>query len=355
MGVELETYSIALPERRICRELHFPKRASIEKGERFTRDWSIGSEYNSKVFTSIRQAFFLLKSSLRKYLAFRDPENGSDTKYVIFPTGGWIDRFAGSHVHLAVDAKRFSYVEAQKLSTYIHDHIPFLIVLTASSPVWREEMTPYSSNRLLKGSHKYCQVTKRDFLYKHHFRELTFNRSSKKKPNTLEVRVCDSSIPEYLTAVLCVCKAVAERWKKHKRALTRTKHVNYLKARDNAIKNGARARLVWNNHWVSVADYTDLFFRKYEDELDQMDIPDDIIRIFKYLKKGWNQAELIRKTAVNARRFHRQTWQRRFAKKYAAAIEDLLDGNSFEQFAKHLGVRLPSIERTWLGRREANW
>ena len=55
MGVELETYSIALPEYRICRELHFPKRALVEKGERFTRDASIGSEYNSKVFVTIRR------------------------------------------------------------------------------------------------------------------------------------------------------------------------------------------------------------------------------------------------------------------------------------------------------------
>ena len=33
LGVELETYSIALPEYRICRELHFPKRSTVEEGE----------------------------------------------------------------------------------------------------------------------------------------------------------------------------------------------------------------------------------------------------------------------------------------------------------------------------------
>ena len=53
MGVELETYSIALPECRICRELHFPKKSLVEEGERFTRDDSIGSEYNSRVFATV--------------------------------------------------------------------------------------------------------------------------------------------------------------------------------------------------------------------------------------------------------------------------------------------------------------
>src|SRR4051812_4191864 len=93
MGVELETYSIAMPEYRICRELHFPKRSIVEKGERFTKDDSIGSEYNSKVFNTIRESFFLLKSSLRKYTEFETPKTGAD-RHVIFPVGGWSDRFA---------------------------------------------------------------------------------------------------------------------------------------------------------------------------------------------------------------------------------------------------------------------
>ncbi len=104
MGIELETYSIALPEYRICRALHFPKRSLVEAGERFTRDDSIGLEYNSRVFTSLREAFFLLKSSLRKYIRFQDPES-QENRFVIFPTGGWIDRFAGLHVHLALGKK----------------------------------------------------------------------------------------------------------------------------------------------------------------------------------------------------------------------------------------------------------
>ena len=354
MGVELETYSIAIPENRICRELQFPKRSIIEKGERFIRDWSIGSEYNSKVFTTIREAFFLLKSGLRKYTKFRQP-NGTDGQHVIFPVGGWIDRFAGSHVHLAKGSHRLRYEEAKELAYYLHDHIPFLIALSANSPVWREKITPHASNRLIRGSDKYCRATKRGILYKHRFRELTFNLGGKKKPPTLELRVCDSSVPEYIVAVLCICHAVALKWAKRKPLLNKSTHINYLKAREQAVRLGPKARLVWTNHRLSVSDYVDLFFRKYEEELDQMDIPDEILSIFKYLKKGWNQAEIIRKAAEYCRRRHSPTWQRQFAKRYRVAIEELLDGNSFVRFAQRLNVKLPNIERTWLGRREANW
>ena len=86
-----------------------------------------------------------------------------------------------------------------------------------------------------------------------------------------------------------------------------------------------------------------------------MDIPDEVIRVFKYLKKGWNQAEVIRRASERCWKKHKPTWQRQFAKRYFAAVQELLDGNSFEQFASKLGVRLPSIDRTWLGRKEARW
>lgn len=354
LGVELETYSIALPEYRICRELHFPKKSIVEKGERFTRDDSIGSEYNSRVFTTIREAFFLLKSSLRKYSRFKSEEEKKE-RFVIFPIGGWTDRFAGTHVHLATGRKGIEYQQAKELAKRLHDHIPFLIALCGNSPVWREKITNYSSNRLLLGANKYCKAAKREVLYKHRFREITYNRGGKKKPPTLEIRVCDSSVPEYVAAVLAVCMAVAMRWKARGQKHNHCTHANYMKARDQAIKLGVKAKLYWNNHKLSLPEYTDILFRKYEEEFSQMDLPEEVLRVFKYLKKGWNQSEVIRRASRNCAKKHRPTWQRQFAKRYAAAIEELLDGNSFEQFSKRLGVRLPKIKRTWLGRKEARW
>lgn len=354
MGIELEAYSISTKDWRISRELHFPKRGVVEHGERFTKDASIGNEYNSKVFSTIREAFFLLKNGLRKYIYYPESheiKNG----HTIFLVGGWTDRFAGSHVHLALGRYGMSYEHAKQLADRLHDHIPFLIALSGNSPVWREKITPNHSSRLLRGTKKYCQVTKRDVLYKHRFRELTFNKGGKKKPPTLELRVLDAGIPEYLTAALCVAYAVALHWLKRKQTLNKTTHSNYLKARDRAVRLGPEAGLFWNNHRLSVAEYVDLFFRKYEEELDQMNIPDDVIHVFKYLKKGVNQATVIREAALKSWKQHRPTWQRRFAKKYAHAIQKLLDGNSFLYFSRTLGVKLPNIERTWLGRKGARW
>src|SRR3989338_4179129 len=185
MGIELEAYSISTNDWRISRDLHFPKRGVIERGERFTKDASIGNEYNSKVFTTMREAFFLLKNGLRKYIHYpesRQVRNG----HTIFLVGGWTDRFAGSHVHLAFGKERLDYENAGQLANHLHDHIPFLIALCGNSLVWRENITAHNSNRLLRGTKKYCQITKRGVLYKHRFRELTFNRGGKKKPPTLE-------------------------------------------------------------------------------------------------------------------------------------------------------------------------
>lgn len=354
MGVELESYSIAVPEYRICRELHFPKRSTIEKGERFTRDVSIGSEYNSKIFTTIREAFFLLKSSLRKYIEFRDLKESKD-RLIIFPIGGWIDRFAGMHIHLATGKKGIDYRAARDLASRLHDHIPFLIALSGNSPVWREKITPCSSNRLMKGSNTYCKVTKRGQLHKHHYREMTYNKGGKKKPPTLEIRICDSSLPEYVAAVLVVCRAVALRWLARGQMHNRSTHENYVKAREQAIRLGPKAKLVWTNHWMSVPDYVDIFFRKYEEELEKMDIPDEVLDVFRYLKKGWNQADVIRQAALKYQKKHRPTWQRQFARRYAMAIQELLNGNSYTQFGRRLGIGLPKIDRTWLGRKEARW
>ncbi len=354
MGVELETYSIALPEYRICRELHFPKRSIVEKGERFTRDVSIGSEYNSRIFATIRESLFLLKSSLRKYTHFRSHEEKNE-RFVIFPIGGWTDRFAGTHIHLASGKKGISYEQAKKMAAYLHDHIPFLIAIAANSPVWREKITPWASNRMMKGAVTYCHVTKRGHLTRQKYREITYNRGGKKKPPTLEIRTCDSALPEFIAALLTVCRAVALRCLARKGSLNHSTHANYLKARESAIKKGVKARLVWNNHWMSVSDYTDIFFRKYEEELGKMDVPDEVLSVFKYLKKGWNQAEVIRKASEKCRKKHLPTWQRQFARRYYTAVQELLDGNSFEQFSSRLGVRLPSIKRAWLGRKEARW
>jgi hypothetical protein len=354
IGVELETYSISIPKYRISRELKFPRRGIAEKGERFTRDATIGSEYNSRPFTTIREAFFLLKNGLRKYIHYRSSPFDRDY-HTIFPVGGWSDRFAGSHIHVALGVKKFTYQQAGLLARRLHPHLPFIIALTANSPVWRNHMSTINSKRLLLGSKKYCQVTRRKPISKFRYSEMTYNQGAKRKPPTLEIRVPDSGVPEYIMAAACIVKAVALHWLAKKPVFNVMTHKNYLKAREEAIRFGPEASLYWKHHELTVRQYTDLFFRKYEDELDQMDIPGEVLDVFRYLKRGWNQATVLRRAVQKSRWFHRPTSERRFAKRYAHAIEALLDGNSYRDFARQLGVRLPNVERVWLGRKEARW
>lgn len=354
LGVELESYSIAIPDYRISRELKFPRRGSAEKGERFTRDFSIGSEYNSKVFFTIREAFFLLRNGLRKYIHYRSfPKERN--YHTLFPVGGWKDRFAGTHIHVALGKKKFDETDARLLARRLHAHIPFLIALTGNSPVWREKVKPLNSARLLFGSSKYCKITRKKSHFRNPYSEIMFNRGGKRKPPTLEIRIPDSGVPEYIIAAACIVKAVALRWLERRPAYNQLSHENYILAREEAVRRGPEAKLFWNRHKLGVPAYTDLFFRKYEGELNRLRIPSEIIDIFKYLKKEWNQSTVIRKAVQKSRWHHRPTWQRRFAKRYAVAIERLLDGNSYYDFAKTLGVRLPSIERTWLARRDSRW
>src|SRR6266567_7898768 len=79
IGVEIEAYSIGRGDYKIGRRTSRPRPGLSERGERFTRDTSIGSEYNSRPFSTIREALFLLKAGLRKYL--RDRYRGETERH----------------------------------------------------------------------------------------------------------------------------------------------------------------------------------------------------------------------------------------------------------------------------------
>ena len=102
-GVEVEMYSIVLPKYRICRDIYFPKKGVVEVGEKFKKDTSIGMEYNSRVFNNVREASFMLKNGLRKYMqSYTLP--GEAQKHVagVMLIGGWRDRYAATHVHIGL-------------------------------------------------------------------------------------------------------------------------------------------------------------------------------------------------------------------------------------------------------------
>jgi hypothetical protein len=354
IGVEIEAYSIGLNDHQIGRKLSRPRRGLSEEGERFTRDASIGSEYNSRPFSTVRESLFLLKGGLRKYLRrlyrSRRPSNSLRVPLLV---GGWTNRFAGTHLHISVDGRRLSRRGAARLAFPIHDHLPLLIAVGANSPVWDRQLTPFASNRLLKGS-KYFAPLRRGQVGSGTDRELCFVPGRKTKPATLEIRALDSNIPEFVVAAICLVKAVCLRWLRGGPATNRISFEDYLQSRQEAARRGLRARLCWKGEWLPARDYLDRFLWEHREELECMDVPDEVYHVLRWVKKGYNGARLIREAARLSQKEHPQTWQRRFARRYARGLEVLLSGNTINDFAASLRIEPPSVDRVWLGRRRAS-
>lgn len=353
-GLELEGYTILKPTYSVSRKMAFHKGVA-ERGERFARDSSIGTEYNSRPFSTIREGFFLLKAGLRKYnTSLYRTKSASRQSRQFFLVGGWRDRFAGAHVHLSVAGQKLAKPEAHRLAWHIHDHIPLVIAIAANSPVWADKLTPFASNRVLRGSKIYFKPIPRNRLTSRDFDEMTYSAGRKTKPPTLEVRVMDSNIPEFIMACVCVIKACSMAWLKNRKATNRISHYRYLKSRLDAARRGMKSKLCWNGEWVTAAEYLDRFVWTYREELKEMDIPQDIWTAFKLLKKGMNGSTILSEAAKKAYDEHPQTWQQRFAKRYTAAIDELLSGNSVFDFLSDLKVEVPNLKDTWLGRDKLN-
>ena len=355
IGVEIEAYSIDLSEHKIGRRLSKPRRGLSESGERFTRDSSIGSEYNSRPFTTIREALFLLKSGLRKYLRglYRSTNPDQDYRMPLL-IGGWTNRFAGTHLHMSLAERSLTAKDAASLAWHLHDHIPFLIAIGANSPVWGKQVTTVASNRMVRGSEAYFSPLKRGELNSQALRELVYSPGRKTKPATLEIRVLDSNLPEFIVANMTLVKAICLRWLNRKSATNRITHAAYLQARHEAGLHGMKAKLPWQEEVLSVRGYLDRFLWEHRDEFAAMDIPEEIYETLRLLKRGYNGARIFREAALLAVNEHPQTWQWRFAKRYSQGLERLLSGDPLRDFVEALQVPLPSTDRVWLGRKRAS-
>lgn len=352
LGVELESYTIVAPEYSVVRELAFPRKGVGEAGERFARDASIGTEYNSRPFSTVREGFFLLKAGLRKYnkKLYRSQSKSRRVHHLLL-VGGWRDRFAGAHIHISLNGKTLDFMQASRIAWHLHDHIPFLIALGANSPIWADELTTVASTRISRASRSYFKAIRRNELHKRPLDEMTFNRGRKTKPPTLEVRVLDSNIPEFVMAAATVIKAAVLGWQSGRKASNRINHADYLLSRKNAAERGMRSKLCWNGEWIPAARYLDRFVWFHRDEFRRMDIPQELWTTYRLLKKGWNGSAILLAAARGAYDEHPQSWQRRFAKRYASAIDSLLSGNDILDFARRLHVDLPQIDDVWVGRR----
>lgn len=356
MGVEVEAYTILTPGHRITRHMAFPRRGVGEKGERFTRDASIGTEYVGRPFASMREGLFLLKAGLRKYSQKHYERKTRSRKLrQLLLVGGWRDRFAGAHVHLSVAGRELDKEAARRLAGHIHDHIPFLIALGANSPVWADEITGVASNRVLRASSIYFQPIDRRVLTQRPYDELVYSLGRKRKPPTLELRVLDSNVPEFVLAAATFVKAVALDWLRGRGASNRLTRADYLKSREQAALRGMRARLCWRGEWIPARRYLDRLVWAHRDTLEAMDLPHELWTALRLLKRGFNGAELLCAAAQRAYDEHPQTWQQRFARRYVAAIDELLSGHSLLDFAHRLEVDVPDVEDVWLGGRHLVW
>jgi hypothetical protein len=355
IGVEVEAYSISLADYTIGRRTSRPRPGTSEAGERFMRDSSIGSEYVSRPFHTVREALFLLKSGLRKYL--RDNYRGEvddDERLIPLLVGGWTNRFAGTHLHVSIADRELNLEEAASMADHVHDHIPLLIALGANSPIWDKRLTPLASNRVVRGSDSYFASFGRAELSAEDLREMRYAPGRKTKPPTLELRVLDSNIPEFIVACLSVVKAIILRWLRTDEPVNVAEQAVYLAAREDAARRGMAAKLPWRDKLVPARTALDRFLWEHRAEFELLDLPGEIWDTFKLLKRGFNGAKLIRKAALSARERHVQTWQRRFAKRYSEGLELLLSGNPLRDFASALQVELPPTDGVWLGRKAAS-
>ncbi|MFX1449912.1 MAG: glutamate-cysteine ligase family protein [Promethearchaeota archaeon] len=365
MGIEIETYTIRISSGKYSigyDDVVYPKEQVFEDGEIFTQDLTIGSEFNSPVFYRLHNAFFRLKASLRKYNVFQDKTEENVEKRICF-MGTWLDAPAATHFHIGFGKDGIGEQDAEYLAQHVHSHLPFLIALSANSPVLNNEITPFASNRLKE--FPYCNpIAIKDFfkeyekLSDYHFTEMNYNTfpgsGEDTKPPTLEIRVADSNIPEYCIACLAVIQAIVLKATKKKkgqnvRPINICDYENYIQARNNAINDGSNAILCWNNKPTKVPKYIDKFFYFYKKEIEEIEIPPKILDCFKYLKAGVNMADMIRESCTKMKKENPSNWENEFAKQYILALEQNLGGNDLENFAGYLGIKLPNISKTILG------
>jgi hypothetical protein len=104
-----------------------------------------------------------------------------------------------------------------------------------------------------------------------------------------------------------------------------------------------------------VPRYLDRVIWAHRDAFEEMDLPEDLWTTLRLLKRRFNGSALLRAAATRAFEEHPQTWQRRFARRYVAALDELLSGQSLHEFAERLEVELPEVEDVWLGGRHLVW
>ncbi|NHI91294.1 MAG: hypothetical protein EAX96_02240 [Candidatus Lokiarchaeota archaeon] len=357
MGLEIESFSIDLNKMKFVSMAPIYPKDGIEREEEFKKDMTIGSEFNSPVFTSLNEAFFRLKTALRKY--FVNLETDENMRIALIGSYDYENETAGVHYHFAFNkVKGITIEQAKHISPLIHQHIPFIIAITANSPIIRKKMTKIASNRLLNnGMAMFSPLTREDLEeieLTNHFNEINFAKGTEKKPSTLEIRVVDSTIPEYIMAGLFIAYISILGAIKGKKPWKYFKFSRHEKDRINAARRGVKAEIHWNKaKWV-IPKYIDAFFNYYRTEVKESNINRDILNVFRLAKSWWNAADIVRESYRIIENRYKNKGQdfinQEFCRKLLEAQRRNLDGDNLISFARHLNVKIPSIENVKLGK-----
>jgi len=358
-GVEIESYLIRNYEI-IDGGFVQPVTEVIEPGEIFTDDETIGNEYNSPIFDEINEGLFLIKSGLRKYRKFCEKKGD----YQIGLFGTWLEHSAGTHLHIALDREEgISKNEAIPLMMYLHDYLPFIIALCANSVVLPEgienkpTLNSNASNRMVKYGATHCKSIEKKELKlgkSDHWAEIDYNYFRKEKPPTIEIRVADSNIPEFVIAAVTIIRILTNAYLKGKHSPNNLFFSNYKTSKNNAAINGVQASLYWNNKNIKFEDYIDKFFDTFREELEVEGPNDEILDIFRLAKIGWNNAVIMRESIEYIKRIYspkKYNWRRQFLLRYINAISSLLDGKTIEKYAELLEVKFPDTSNVKLGKK----
>ncbi len=357
-GVESESYLIK--NFSIINKGHIkPRLEAIEPGEIFTNDETIGNEYNSVVFDDINEGLFLLKYGLRKYRTFC--VRRADYQIGLF--GTWLGYPAGAHIHIGFDREEgIKKKEALPLMRYLHDYLPMILAICSNSPIFPSnpekgpEITHLASNRISLYGEAQCKIRNKKDMRQYrfdHWTEIDYNDYRREKPPTIEIRIADSNLPEFVIAAVIIIRVLAIAYLKGKASPNRLIDKNYIVSRENAARDGVNCTLYWNNKEISFSEYIDLFFDYFSEEIE-MEAPNNfILDIFRLAKLGWNNANITRESIKETKVTYsnkKYDWKKQFLKKYCKALSSLLDGNSLQEFVNMLNIELPSIKKVKLGK-----
>lgn len=350
-GIEIESYLIK-GGKVLERTAIQPIKDVVEPGEDFTEDIAIGNEYISPVFDDINKGLFLLRNGLRKYRIFAQKK----ANYQIGLFGTWLKDPAGVHFHIGLGEEGIGKEDAGPLMAYIHDYLPLIIALCTNSPVFQEELTSIASNRMVKYGDEWCKSISKPEILKlrsDHWIEINYNAHRKDKPPTVEVRIADANIPEFIIAAVEVLRVLTIGYLSGKPSPNDLSFENYNKSKLSASKFGVKGKIYWNEKSLEMQDYIDTFFDSFYEELEEKDLTDEILDVFRLAKLGWNNATIIRssiehiKSVYSSKKFN---WKKQFLMRYSGALSSSLDGNNLIDYARLMFVDLPDLKDIKLGK-----